>query len=179
MFRTAPFLVSAFLLASLACEETLSPVVGDVPAPASDSTTVALGGTVDIIDGIRYYKDVHVEGTLTYCTEFFDEPQGSETRSWGGRVGVSLHVALRFRRINDYQGVTQNWHAGGKSYDILDLQDDGSAMTHKVYQLWGVANSVFVNIEFLVQRSDVRVHNIWTSYAYPDSGPSRSIYNDH
>lgn len=177
MSRTAPFLVSALLLTSLACEETLSPVLGDVPAPVSDSTTVALGGTVDIIDGIRYYKGVHVEGTLTYYTEFFDESQGSEILSRGGRVGVSLHVALRFRRINDYQGVTQNWHAGGKSYDILDLRDDGTAMTHKIYQLWGVANSVFVNMEFLVQRSDVRVHNIWISYTYPGSSPSRSSCN--
>jgi len=164
MSRAAPFLCSVCLLASLACEEPLVPVVADSPATVSDSTTVTLGGTVDIIDGIRYYYGVHVEGTLTYYTELFDKPEEPETPQVGGRVGVYLHVALRFRRINDYQGVTQNWHAGGKSYEILDLRSDGTAMTHRIYQLWDVANSAFVNIEFLVQRSGVRVHNIWISY---------------
>lgn len=164
MSRAAPFVVSAFLLASLACEETLSPVVVNSSATFSDSTTVIIGGTVDIIDGIRYYTGVHVEGTLTYYTEFFDEREESEARSAGGLVGVSLHVALRFRRINDYQGVTQKWHAGGKTYEILGLRGDGTAMTHKIYQLWGVEGNAFVNIEFLVQRSGVQVHNIWISY---------------
>jgi len=164
MSRAAPLLCSLCLLASVACEEPLVPAVADSSATVSDSSTVPIGGTVDIIDGFRYYYGVLVEGTLTYYTEFFDEPGDSAAPPVGGRVGVSLHVELRFRRINDYQGVTQKWHADGKSYEILDLRSDGTAMTHKIYQLWNVAGSVFVNIEFLVQRSGVRVHNIWMSY---------------
>lgn len=161
MSRAAPFLLSALLLALLACEETLLPMEGGPPPTASDSVTIPLGGYIDFTDGIRYYRDVHVEGTLTYHTTFFDEAGRSE-------VGVFLHVAMKFRRTNDYQGITQNWHAGGKSNNILRLGEDGTALTHKFYQLWGVANSVFVNMEFLIQQSDVRVHSIWVTYEYPD-----------
>jgi hypothetical protein len=154
--------------AAISCEDPTFPVVVETPVIDRDTTTIRLGGTVDITDGIRKFKNVHVYGTLTYHTEFFDDLARASERTSAGRIGVFLNPQLQFKRVDDYQGVSQSWHAGGKSYDILPLQENGTAMTHKKYQLWGIPNIAFVNIEFLIQRSGVLVHNIWVSYEYPD-----------
>ena len=167
MHRAASFLVSVFLTGAFACEEPLSPVIVQPAGESSDSLTIPLGGTVDISDGLRNYRNVHIEGTLTYHTNFFDGLERSGGSTGGGRVGVFLHVAVKFRR-EDPQGVSQNWHAGGKSYEILDVREDGTAMTSKKYQVWGVEERTFVNMEFLIQRSDVRINCLWISYEYPD-----------
>ena len=108
-----------------------------------------------------------MNGKLTYFTTFFADLDSAQIGP-AQRVGVSLDLRLEFQRINDYQGVSQHWHAGGKSYDVLDLEEDGTAMTHKMYQLWGIPNIAFVNVEYLISRVDIRIHNIWVSYEYPD-----------
>lgn len=154
--------------AATSCNESIPSVFINDPVRSSDTTTVPLGGTVDITDGIRYFRNVQVYGTLTYHTNFFDDLERAQEVVNGGRVGVFLSVQLWFKRLDDYQGVSQNWHAGGKSYEVLELQPDGTAMTYRQYQLWGVEGTAFVNTEFLIQRSDVRLHSIWISYEYPD-----------
>jgi hypothetical protein len=168
MWRVVILLASVVLVAVLGCEESITPIIVEPSRTVTDSAVVPLGGSVDITDGIRNFRSVHVVGTLTYYTTFFDDLARSEEGSSKGRVGVFLHVQFQFQRINDYQGVSQNWHAGGKSYDVLDLREDGSALVHKQYQLWGITNIAFVNVEFLILRSDVRIHNIWISYEYPE-----------
>lgn len=158
--------VTACMVASFACEEPLDPIIAGKSLEHSDSLTFTFGGTVDIIDGIRYYRNVQVQGTLAYSTTFFDEASGIEEQIDSNTVGVSLFVTMWFKRSDDYQGVSQYWHAGGKSYELLSLAQDGTAMTHRRYLLGGVENTAFVNIEYLIERSDVLIHNIWISYEY-------------
>ena len=167
MFRKVIALAGMFLLGSAGCDEVVTPIVVHNPAESVDGTTIVVGGNVDITDGTRRFRDVHVNGTLTYFTIFVADLARAQDEP-AERIGVSLDLRLEFQRINDYQGVSQYWHAGGKSYDVLDLEEDGTAMTHKMYQLWGISNIAFVNVEYRISRVDIRVHNIWVSYEYPD-----------
>ncbi len=167
MFRRAIALLSILVVGSFGCEEVVTPLRLDGGQEIPDSTTVPVGGSVDIIDGTRYYRNVHVVGRLTYHTDLVDELARSQGGTLG-RIGVSLNLQLTFQRIDDYQGVSQYWHAGGKSYDLLELAEDGTAMIHKRYQLFGVTGLIaFVNVEYHISRVDVWVHSIWVSYEYP------------
>jgi hypothetical protein len=168
MERAMGFLGTAFLIALLGCEEPLPPVIEGVAPQFSDSTTVPLGGTVDLKDGIRQYRGVQIRGTLTFYLNFFDVPADIHKGMAGGQVGVYINVQMEFQRINDYQGVTQRWHAGGKSYDLVPLQNDGTALLQKRYEMGDTVDKTYVNIEFLILRPVVRVHNLWISYEYPD-----------
>jgi hypothetical protein len=167
MYRAIRIVAAVCVLGPLACEDPITPVISPPPVLPSDSLTFGFGGLVDIHSGIRYYRNVHVEGTLTYFLTFSDTSNTTGELTSPRTVGVFLFAKMSFRRDHDYQGVSQDWHAGGKSYEDLPIADDGRAMTLRLYQLMGIENTAFINIEFLVQNSKVYINSIWVTYEFP------------
>ena len=151
------------VLITFGCREVgVEPIVAEPVIP--NPNVITFGNIVNIPSLGEIGQQLQFVGTATY--EFYALGNGDNLNKNAADL-YDLHILTegRLKSDDELKPLGRPWTISGKSIDQISIAADNSVTLEKQYRVQGMAQEVYINVLFEVQRERLLYLKMWASGA--------------